>query len=51
PSPAYCSSAPCSPSFYSYDVGPVHVVVANPYASSGEDSVQFEWMQRVRRAL
>lgn len=33
-------------SFYSYDVGPVHVVVANPYASSGEDSVQFEWMQK-----
>ncbi|CAM9158106.1 unnamed protein product [Pylaiella littoralis] len=33
-------------SFYSFDVGPVHVVVLNPYTASGENSEQFNWLQK-----
>ncbi|CAN0341275.1 unnamed protein product, partial [Discosporangium mesarthrocarpum] len=31
-------------SFYSFDVGPVHVVVINPYTASGKDSIQYKWL-------
>ncbi|CAN0095813.1 unnamed protein product, partial [Hapterophycus canaliculatus] len=33
-------------SFYSFDVGPVHVVVLNPYTATAENSAQYEWLQK-----
>ncbi|CBN76693.1 conserved unknown protein [Ectocarpus siliculosus] len=33
-------------SFYSFDVGPVHVVALNPYTATGENSVQYSWLQK-----
>ena len=38
-------------SFYSFEVGPVHVIVLNPYTSSGDRSVQYYWLKKVRRSL
>lgn len=43
-------SVPLS-SFYSFDVGPVHVVVLNPYTATGENSEQRAWLQKVNVKL
>lgn len=36
-------------SFYSFDVGPAHVVALNPYTASGHNSKQYEWLLKVRQ--
>ncbi|CAM9492658.1 unnamed protein product [Scytosiphon promiscuus] len=33
-------------SFYSFDVGPAHVLVLNPYTATGENSIQYAWLQK-----
>lgn len=50
PTPSLLSAAN-TPSFYSFDVGPVHVVVLNPYTATGENSEQHEWLQKVNTAV
>lgn len=51
PAPRHSLCRCCLPlsSFYSFDVGPVHVVVLNPYTASGENSEQLGWLQKVQR--
>ena len=44
---AHCPAARLY-SFYSFDVGPVHVVGLNPYTATGEASEQHAWLQKVQ---